>query len=184
MRIRAPLIFFIALAFVMTVACLRGEISAVDAYNKQEENLSQQRFEQKSWSGNQKSDLMQKSFPFKQWDSHYSSLGSKKSNISLTESKDKQRFKSEIVEFDTKSMDISKWNGRLADLERQAQISTNSTVKKIENKRMYDRMLNKSKSFAQTGETLSLREINRFQFRQNRADTAVPVRTAGGEDGS
>ena len=81
-------------------------------------------------------------------------------------------------------MDISKWNGRLADLERQAQISTNSTVKKIENKRMYDRMLNKSKSFAQTGETLSLREINRFQFRQNRSDTAVPVRTAGGEDGS
>jgi hypothetical protein len=184
MRIRAPLIFFIALAFVMTVACLRGEISAVDAYNKQEENLSQKRFEQKSWSGNQKSDLMQKSFPFKQWDSHYSSLGSKKSNISLTESKDKQRFKSERVEFDTKSMDISKWNGRLADLERQAQISTNSTVKKIENKRMYERMLNKSKSFAQTGETLSLREINRFQFRQNRADTAVPVRTAGGEDGS
>ena len=184
MRIRAPLIFFIALAFVMTVVCLRGEISAVDAYNKQEENLSQQRFEQKSWSGNQKSDLMQESFPFKQWDSHYSSLGSKKSNISLTESKDKQRFKSEIVEFDTKSMDISKWNGRLADLERQAQISTNSTVKKIENKRMYDRMLNKSKSFAQTGETLSLREINRFQFRQNRADTAVPVRAAGGEDGS
>ena len=184
MYIRAPLIFFIALAFVMSVACLRGEISAVDAYNKQEKNLSQKRFEQKSWSGNQKSDLMQESFPFKQWDSHYSSLGSKKSNISLTETKDKKRFKSEVVEFETKSMDISKWNGRLADLERQAQISTNSTAKKIENKRMYERMLNKSKGYAQTGETLSLRDINRFQFRQNRADTAVPVRAAGSADGS
>jgi hypothetical protein len=184
MRIRAPLFFLIALAFVMTVAYLRGETSAVDAYNKQEKNLSQKRFEQKSWSGIQKSDLMQKSFPFKQWDSHYSSLGSKKSNISLTESKVKKRFKSEIVEFDTKAMDISKWNGRLAVLERQAQISTNSTVKKIENKRMYDRMLQKSKSFEETGETLSLREINRFQFRQNRSDTAVPVRAVGGEDDS
>jgi len=81
-------------------------------------------------------------------------------------------------------MDISKWNGRLADLERQAQISTNSTAKKIENKRMYERMLNESTSYAQTGETLSLREINRFQFRQNRADTAVPVRAAGSADGS
>jgi hypothetical protein len=184
MRIRAPLFFFIALAFLMTVAYLRAEISAVDIYDKQEKNLSQKRFEQKSWSGIQKSDVMQKSFPFKQWESHYSSLGSKKSNISLTESKDKKRFNSNIIEFDTKSMDISQWNGRLAELERQAQISTNSTLKKIENKRMYEGMLQKSKRFAETGETLSLREINRFQFRQNRSDTAVPVRAAGGGDDS
>jgi hypothetical protein len=184
MSIRAPFTLFIVLLSVTTSACLRGEISVVDTYEKQEKNLSQKRFEQKFWSGNQKSDLMQKSFPFKQWDSHYSSLGSKKSNISLTESKDKKRFKSEIVEFDTKTMDISKWDGRMAELERQAQISTNSTLKEIENKRMYTRMLQESKSFAETGETLSLRDINRFQFRKNRSDTAVPVRAAGGGDDS
>jgi hypothetical protein len=45
-------------------------------------------------------------------------------------------------------------------------------------------MLQESKSFAETGETLSLRDINRFQFRQNRSDTAVPVRAAGGDDDS
>jgi hypothetical protein len=45
-------------------------------------------------------------------------------------------------------------------------------------------MLQESKSFAETGETLSLRDINRFQFRKNRSDTAVPVRAAGGGDDS
>jgi len=166
------------------VTHLRGENSAVDAYDKQEKKLSQKRFEPKSWSGNKKSSLMQKSFPFKQWDSHYCSLGLEKSNISLTETKDKKRFNSETVEFDTKSMDISKWNGRLAELERQAQISTSSTAKKIEDKRMYERMLQESESYEEIGETLSLREINRFQFRQNRSDAAVPVRAAGGGDDS
>lgn len=184
MFIRAPFIFFIALAFVMTGAYLRGETSAVDAYSKLETTLSQKRFQQKSWSGGQKSDLMQKSFPFKQWESHYSSLGSKKSSISLTEAKDKKRFESEIVEFDTKEMDISKWDGRLADLESQAQISTNKTMKRIEDKRMYESVMQQSESYAETGKTLSLRDLNRFQFRQNRSAGAVPVSDAGEGDDS
>jgi hypothetical protein len=181
MSIRTPFIFFIVLAFVTTSAWLRGELpSGMDSYTNKASDVSQKRFEQKTWSNHEKSDLMEKSFAFKEWDSHYSSLGSKRSNISLTESKEKQRFKSEIVEFPTKEMDISKWDGRLASLERQAQISTDKTAQKIEDKRMYDRMMQQSKNYTETGETLSLRDINRFQFRQNRPDSAVPVREAGG----
>lgn len=184
MYIRAPFLFFIALAFVMTGSWLIGETSAVDAYSQQETGLSQKRFKQKSWTGGQKSDLLQKSFPFKQWDSHYSSLGSKKSGISLSESKDKKLFESKMVEFDTKEMDVSKWDGRMADLEREAQVSTDATMKKLEDKRMYEMLMQESKSYAETGETLSLRDINRFQFRQNRSDSAVPVSEAGVSGGS
>ena len=184
MSIQRPFIFFIVMVFVMTGTWLYSETSAVDAYNKQETSLSQKRFEQKSWSGGQRSELMQKSFPFKQWDSHYSSLGSKKSNISMTESKDKKRFKSEIVEFDKKEMNLSKWDGRMADLESQAQISTDKTAKRMADKRMYEAIMQNSKSYAETGETLSLRDINRFQFRQNRSDGAVPVGEAGVGGGS
>lgn len=181
MYIRAPFIFFITLAFVMTGAYLRGEITTgIDTYGQQETNLSQKRFKQKFWSNNQQSDLMQKSFPFKQWDSHYSSLGSKRSNISLSETKEKKRFEAEMVEFSTKEMDLLRWNGRMADLERQALISTDKTARKIEEKRIYDMVTQNSKHFAESGETLSLRDINRFQFRQNRSDDAVPVRKAGG----
>jgi hypothetical protein len=179
MFIRSPFIFFLTLAFIMTGAWLRGETSAVDAYHKQATDVSQKRFDKKSWSNGQQSDLMQKSFPFKQWDTHYSSLGSKKSNISLTESKEKKRFKSEMVEFDTTEMDISKWDGQLADLERQAQVSTDKTARKIADRRIYESVMQKSKSFAETGEILSLRDINRYQFRSNRSDSAVPVREAG-----
>ena len=184
MSIRAPFIFFLTLAFVMTGAWLRGETSVVDGYNKQPTNLTQKRFQRKTWSNNQKSDLMQKSFPFKQWDSHYSSLGSKRSNISLSETKEKKRFQAEMVEFSTKEMEISRWNGRIADLEREALISTDTTVKRIEDKRIYDRMMKKTENYADTAETLSLRDINRFQFRQNRSDGAVPVRKAGVGGGS
>ncbi len=184
MYIRAPFIFFLTLAFVMTGAWLHGEPSAVDAYNKQASDVSQKRFQQKSWSNNQKSNLMDKSFPFKQWDTHYSSLGSKKSNISLTESKDKKRFKTEMVEYSTNEMDISKWDGKLADLERQAQVSTDKTAQKIADRRIYESVMQKTENYAETGETLSLRDINRFQFRQNRSDNPVPVREAGVGGGS
>jgi hypothetical protein len=184
MYIRAPFIFFITLAFLMTGAWLWGEDSAVDAYDKQASGVSEKRFEQKSWSGGQQSDLMQKSFPFKQWDSHYSSIGSKKSNISMKEAKDKKPFEAEMMEFPQKEMDISKWNGRLAKLEDKAQISTDKTSKQIEDKRMYETMMQTSKNYSETGETLSLRDINRFQFRQNRSNASVPVSEAGVDAGS
>jgi len=187
MFIRFPFAFFITLAFLMTGACLNAELGegiGMDAYSKQASGVSQKRFEQKSWSGGRKSDLMQKSFAFKEWDSHYSTLGSKRSNISTKETKKKERFEAEMIEFPQKKMDISKWNGRLAKLEDKAQISTGKTSKQIEDKRMYKTMMQTSKNFAETGETLSLRDINRFQFRQNRSDSSVPVSAAGVEPSS
>ena len=81
-------------------------------------------------------------------------------------------------------MDISKWNGRLAKLEDKAQISTDKTSKQIEDKRMYETMMQTSKNYSETGETLSLRDINRFQFRQNRSNASVPVSEAGVDAGS
>ena len=185
MFIRAPYLFFITLALLMTGAWLNGEeVSGMDAYSKQASGVSQKRFEQKAWSGGQKSDLMQKSFAFKQWDSHYSSLGSKRSNISTKETKKKERFEAEMMEFPQKEMDISQWDGRLAKLEDKAQISTSKTSKQIEGKRMYETMMQTSKNYSETGETLSLRDINRFQFRQNRSNSAVPVSEAGVDPGS
>lgn len=185
MYIRAPFIFFIFMALCMTSAWVFGEDSAVDAYEKTASSVSQKRFEQKSWSNkNQKSGLMEKSFPFKEWDTQYSSLGSKKSDISISESKEKERFKSEMVEFPTKEIDMSRWSGRLAELEEKAQVSTDKSAQKIEDKRLYEMMMQDSENYAETGKKLSLRDINRFQFRQNRSSSAVPVQEAGVDPGS
>lgn len=181
MLTRAPFLLLIVLVF--TAVRVGGETSALDAYEQQASKVSQKRFEQKSWSHNQQSDLMDKSFPFQKWDSHYSSLGSKRAGISTADSKEKERFKTKVVEFETKEMDLSRWDGRMAELERQAQISTDQTSKRIQDKRLYQAVMQQSDNFAETGETLSLRDINRFQFRQNRSDSAVPVQEAGiGDD--
>ena len=183
MLTRAPFLLFIALVFTAVNVGVCGETSVLDAYEKQASKVSQKRFEQKSWSHNQQSDLMDKSFPFQKWDSHYSSLGSKRAGISTSDSKEKERFKTKVVEFKTKEMDLSRWDGRMAELERQAQISTDQTSKRIQDKRLYQAVMQQSDNFAETGETLSLRDINRFQFRQNRSDSPVPVQEAGiGDD--
>jgi hypothetical protein len=153
--------------------------SAVDGYSERATDVSQKRFKQKTWSGGQQSDLMKKSFPFKQWDRQYSSLGSKRSRVSTKDTKDKERFEVGRVEFAQKEMDVSKWSGRLAELEDKAQISTGKTSKQIEDKRIYESLMQTSKNYTETGDTLSLRDINRFQFRQNRSDSSVPVSEAG-----
>ena len=97
MLTRAPFLLLIVLIF--TAVRVGGETSALDAYEQQASKVSQKRFEQKSWSHNQQSDLMDKSFPFQKWDSHYSSLGSKRAGISTSDSKEKERFKTKVVEF-------------------------------------------------------------------------------------
>lgn len=178
MLIRTLHIFFI-LALIVIGNHVHGEEKVIGAYQKKAFDVSKKRFEQKRWSDNKKSDLMQKSFAFKHWDSHYSSLGSKKSDILSREAKKKKIFQSETVEFSKKEIDISNLNGGLADLERRAQISTDTVVREIEDKRIYNMMLQDSKKYSDTGEKLSLRDINRFQFRQNRSDDSVPVQQAG-----
>ena len=127
---------------------------------------------------------MQHSFPLQRWDLHYSSLGTQKSGIVLEEATAKKRFNSEIVTFPSKERTLSNWNSRLADLERQAQISTDQTMRKIEEKRLYRMMLQTSPRYSDTGDMLSLREINRFQFRKNHSDAVVPVQEVGMGDDS
>ena len=183
MSIRASFFFSMVLLFAAPGTWLCGETGVVDAYGEQASELSQKRFEQKSWSQNKQSDLTEKSFEFKEWDLFYSPVGSKRAGISTSDSKEKKRYKTAILEFESKEMDISRWSGRLAELERQAQISTDMTLKRIDEKRLYQAAMQQADHYSETGGTLSLRDINRFQFRRNHSDSAVPVQEAGISDG-
>lgn len=167
-----------ALCFV-TCTLLQGQTSAVDSYKEQEKELSGKRFKQKEWSSGQRSDLTEKAFSFKHWNKHYSSLGSRKWGYSVENTKDKKHFKTGMVEFSNKDFELAEWQGYLANLESRARINTDMAVRMIQDKRMYERMLQQAENFKDTGETLSLRDINRFQFRKNRPDSDVPVTKAG-----
>ena len=82
-----------------------------------------------------------------------------------------------------KDIELSKWQGYLADLESRAQISTDTNARVVQDKRMYERMLKQAENYKDTGETLSLRDINRFQFRKNRPEGDVPATKAGSGEG-
>ena len=75
---------------------------------------------------------------------------------------------------------MSKWDGRLAALQEKALISTDDSAKEITDKRLYDMILQDTRKYADMGVELSLRDLNRYQFRQNRSTGAVPVEKAGG----
>ncbi len=183
-RFHSILAIAIAIGF-LTCTTLQGKTTTtkpvVDSYKKQEQTLSKKRFEQKKWSGSQQSDLTEKKISFEHWNKSYSSLGSKKQDYSLEKVSDRKRFKTGMFNLSKKNKDIelSKWQGSMADLESKAQISTDTNAQIFQDKRMYQMMLQRAENFKETGETLSLRDINRFQFRKNRADGDVPSTKAG-----
>ena len=158
---------------------LQGESSVVESYKTRESQLSEKRFDQKKWSGKEPSDLTDRKIQFKHWNKHYSSLGTKKWDHTVEKTSDKKRFKTSTIQFANKDIELSKWQGYLANLESRAQISTDSKARFIQDKRVYERMLQQAENYNDTGELLSLRDINRFQFRRNRPDGDVPVTQAG-----
>lgn len=170
---------------IFTGRCLQGETSevkqVVESYQRQERELSQKRFKQEKWSGNQRSDLDGKTIRFKNWDKNYSSLGSKKWDYSVEKARNKKPFKAETVDLfkNNKEIELSDWEGYMANLESRARISTDTTARLTQDKRIHEMMLQQAENYKDTGETLSLRDINRFQFRKNRSDGDVPVTKAG-----
>ena len=160
---------------------LNGETSVVESYEKQEKELSRKRFKRKEWSAGEQSDLTKKTLPFKHWNKHYSSIGSQRWDSSVEKISEKKRFETSTVTFSTKDIELSEWHGYLANLESRAQISTNTTARVIQDKRVYEMMLQQAESYKDTGDLLSLRDINRFQFRKNRPESDVPVTKAGSD---
>jgi len=179
MSIRVPFVVFILLALVMTATWLRGESHTMDFVQRRADGISHKRVESRMWGGEKNSQLLQKRFPIEDWEKHYSSIGTKKAPISVNESIERKEFKTETKHFETKSFEMSRWNKRLTELQKQARIGTDASVKKAADQKLYSMMLQDTQKYEEMGKELSLREINRFQFRRNRPDGGVPVRQAG-----
>ena len=178
---------FAATAFLFPRLGLCGETSTVkpvvDSYKKQEKVLSEKRFKQKEWSKGQPSGLTDKTLSFEHWNKHYSSLGSKKLNYESEKISDKKRYKTDTAMSDffkkNKDIELSEWQDHLANLETRARISTDTTAQIIQDKRIYEMMLQQAENYKETGKQLSLRDINRFQFRKNRSKDEVPTTKVG-----
>ncbi len=186
MKVRSPIIFLILLALCTYLSSLEADqpqLSATENLGNKVETISEARFKERFWNnGQQKSRLMNKSFPLTQYDKHFSSLGRSKAPISLTERSEKSMFQADVKEYDIKDLKIADWNEQMSRLHKQARIATDQTYADLATKQRYQAMLQDSpQAYEALAEELSLREINRFAFRRNRPKGESPSTAAGSE---
>ena len=158
---------------------LEANPNTVSLVGKRATSIEGQRLEKKLLAQPRTNLLMNKTFPIEQWDKHFSSLGSKRAPISLTENKDKQLFKTTKLKQKTVRFEMSQWNEQLSDLHKKAGIEMDEKARLIADQKLYYMMLQDSKKYSDMADELSLRELNRYQFRRNRSDGDIPVEKVG-----
>lgn len=158
---------------------LKAQNRSLDFAGRKADRVEEKRFDKKFWAKPGTSRLQNKSFPIEEWDKHFSSLGSKRAAISTSETKKKKLFKTEIIDRKTVDFEMSRWNDRMSDLYKRARIQTDDKAKSIADRQLYDMMLQDTRHYKEIAEELSLRDLNRFQFRRNRSANGVPVQKAG-----
>jgi len=163
----------------MTIAYLEANSRTVDFANRRADIVENQRVEKKLWAQPQSNSIMNKSFPIEQWDKHFSSVGSKRAPVSLTENREKQIFSTKTVDRKEISFEMSRWNERMTDLHKKAGIEMDDQAQLVADQQFYYMMLQDSQQFSSTGGEVSLRDLNRYQFRRNRSDGDIPVEQAG-----
>ena len=180
MKIRFPLLVCCILALTMTTSFLDANPrTSVGFAGKRAATVENQRVEKKLWSKPQTNSMMNKTFPIEQWDKHFSSVGSKRAPISLTEDKEKQMFKTKTIDRQKVTFEMSRWNEQLADLHKKAGIKMDEKARLVADQQLYYMMLQDSQQYSGMGDELSLRELNRYQFRRNRSEGDIPVEKAG-----
>lgn len=122
---------------------------------------------------------MEKRFPLKEWGKHFSPVGSKRAPIAVKGQGDRAIFETKRIDRKEINFEMARWNERMADLHEKAGIEMSDQAELVANQRMYSAMLGDAQQFSKMGEELSLRDINRYQFRRNRSDGELPVQRAG-----
>lgn len=180
MRWSAPTILALLSALILDLAPLEANNrSALELSGRRADRVENQRFEKKTWQQPQSSSLMEKRFPLEEWDKHFSSIGSKRAPISVESSEERQIYETKRIDREKFPVDMARWNERMADLHKKAGIEMSEEAELVMDQQMYSAMLQDTQQFKDMAENLSLRDINRYQFRRNRSEGDVPVEPAG-----
>lgn len=176
MRIRYIYSVFL---FLLALPCLSANQRALDFVGGRAERLENKRVEKKLWNRPERSPLTDKRFPIKEWEKHFSPLGSKRAPIEASGTWKKERFETKKIEKETVDFEMSRWNEKMVDLHERAGIETSDDARIASDHRLYNRMLGEARQYRDLGDTLSLRDINRYQFRNNRPKGEIPRERAG-----
>jgi hypothetical protein len=181
MRINTALFFFIVSGFLATLINLDANTGTSSLVNRRANTVEEKRFSKHMWSQPTTNSIINKRFAFEHWNKHFSSLGSKRAPIKLTEKREKIEFTTNLIDREEVNYDMSRWNQRMADLHQNAGIQMDDRAQLAVNSKLYHMLLQDRKKFGDLGKEVSLSDINRYQFRRNRSDEDIPVNKAGSD---
>lgn len=178
MKVRIPTLVCSAVALLLASASMYADSRTLSFANRRADLVENKRVDKKIWAQPGGNSMMNKRFPIQHWDKHFSSVGSKRAPITLKEDKEKQMFSANTIERKEINYEMSRWNERIADLHKKAGIEMDDQAKLVADQQLY-RLLQDTRKYSEMADEVSLRDLNRYQFRRNRSDDAVPVEQAG-----
>ena len=179
MNIRLSIMVCSALTLFVAMAYPDSKARTLASATRRAEVVEDKRVKKQLWAKPEMNSMMNKSFPIGKWDKHFSSVGSKRSPIAITDDKKKQMFDTKTLDREEVSFEMSRWNEHMKDLHQKAGITLDDRAQLVADRQLYNMMLQDTKQFADLGDHVSLRDINRYQFRRNRSDGDIPVEKAG-----
>lgn len=177
-----PTVICLILAALCAGSSLDARNRVLEFFSRKADRVEDQKVERQVWTSPVNSSLRDKTFPIKEWNKHFSSLGSKRAPIALDEKQKKERFEVKVLDRQTVDFDMSEWNERMANLHKRAAIQLDEKAQIAADRQIYNMMLQDRQSYREMAAELSLRDLNRFQFRRNRSpDTPLVQKAGGGE---
>lgn len=180
--VKFSLILFVALSLALAGAASLKANPLSALLGRKAESVEKKRVEKEKWTGQKASRLQEKTFPIKEWNKHFSALGSKRAPITVGEKKDKMLLEVKVLDRKMVDFEMSEWNDRVADLHKRARIELDEKAQLTADRKLYNMMLQDAPHYQELAEQLSLRDLNRFQFRRNQSDEGIPVQKAGSKD--
>ena len=149
---------------------------------KQVTSVSEKKFKREAWQGGkQLSPLGKKSFHMKEYDKHYSSLGSRKASSDFDKRFKRKEYDSpEVVSYERVPRKMSRWSGRQAKLKKESLIKTSQRDTVTRERQLYQAILQDTpQAYADMADKLSMKDINRFAFRRNHSKETPKATVAG-----
>lgn len=153
--------------------------SPLEVMGRQATAIEEKRIPLKQWSSGESLPLTEKRIPLEAWSKHFSSLGNKRAPIAMT-SKEQATVPVVRKQYPKQKRPMSRMNRSMARIERESRIRTLDKPLVLKEAQVYAMMLQGAVFEEEMSQQLSLRDLNRFQFRRNRSDAPVPVKQAGG----
>lgn len=165
---------------VNPVALNAQELSSL---NQKATGVTSKKWSSFQWSGTSTtSEFSEQRFPTPRWGKRSSRLGSKRAGRTFDKRFDRKLLGRKTKSYKKLEREMSRLHQDLSSIFERAGIQTDQRSEEISNQALYSMMLQSTRKYEEIAEKVSLRDINRFQFRRNRSDGAIPVEQLSGDD--